>query len=259
MRTVLRYDRSFNGFLSAVFMIYEENLKEVAIVKNDLAMENFFDTFQDVLTDETKAERVLTALKKKCSSEGLIRLYKAFLSELPEIENSMLDYIRLAFSVKNEIDKNFSHPSVLKLSKVAKMVSREKHRMDAFIRFRLTKEDIYFATIAPDFNVLPLNEKHFRKRYADQKWIIYDIKRGYGLFYDLNKVISIEIELDKHVNSSLYNEVFFTSEELQMEELWKNYFKSTNIETRRNMRLHVKHVPKRYWKYLSEKQILSKN
>ncbi|RZL34744.1 MAG: DUF4130 domain-containing protein, partial [Pedobacter sp.] len=37
--------------------------------------------------------------------------------------------------------------------------------------------------------------------------------------------------------------------------LWKDYFKSTNIESRKNTKLHVQHVPKRYWKYLTEKQI----
>ena len=33
---------------------------------------------------------------------------------------------------------------------------------------------------------LPMLIKHFRNRYADQKWIIYDVKRGYGLHYDLH-------------------------------------------------------------------------
>ena len=33
----------------------------------------------------------------------------------------------------------------------------------------------------------------------------------------------------------------------------KNYFKSTNIVARKNTKLHTQHVPKRYWKYLTEK------
>ncbi|MGY0039832.1 DUF4130 domain-containing protein [Pedobacter sp. NJ-S-72] len=36
--------------------------------------------------------------------------------------------------------------------------------------------------------------------------------------------------------------------------LWKDYFKSTNIAARKNTKLHIQHVPKRYWKYLTEKQ-----
>jgi probable DNA metabolism protein len=47
---------------------------------------------------------------------------------------------------------------------------------------------------------------------------------------------------------------FFADEEFQFQELWQNYFESTNITERKNIKLHVRHVPKRYWKYLSEKQ-----
>ncbi|MGK4566274.1 DUF4130 domain-containing protein [Flavobacterium sp. 3HN19-14] len=36
--------------------------------------------------------------------------------------------------------------------------------------------------------------------------------------------------------------------------LWNDYFKSTNIPARKNMKLHLQHVPKRYWKYLTEKK-----
>ena len=55
-------------------------------------------------------------------------------------------------------------------------------------------------------------------------------------------------------NSNVPPKDVFTKEEAQYETLWKDYFKSTNIEERVNMALHIKHVPKRYWKYLSEKQ-----
>ena len=36
--------------------------------------------------------------------------------------------------------------------------------------------------------------------------------------------------------------------------LWKSYFDSVNIPERKNMKLHLQHVPRRYWKYLSEKR-----
>lgn len=41
--------------------------------------------------------------------------------------------------------------------------------------------------------------------------------------------------------------------EKDYQELWKTYFKAVDIPERRNMKLHVQHVPKRYWKYLIEK------
>ena len=175
------------------------------------------------------------------------------MSELPEIEDTLLGYIRYAFSSEKNIESDFADVNVLKVSQTAKSVSREKHRMDAFVRFRLSKDSIYFATIEPDYNVLPLNAPHFKRRYADQKWIIYDLKRNYGIYYDLKKVTTVQMEVSNDVNSTLKESIYFTEEELDFQKLWRNYFKSTNIPSRKNTKLHVRHVPKRYWKYLSEK------
>jgi len=47
---------------------------------------------------------------------------------------------------------------------------------------------------------------------------------------------------------------YFAKQEFEFQTLWQDYFKSTNIVSRKNMKLHIRHVPKRYWKYLSEKQ-----
>ena len=52
------------------------------------------------------------------------------------------------------------------------------------------------ANCDPDFNVLPLIRKHFLKRYADQQWIIYDLKRDYGLYYNLHKVDIVNFQFD---------------------------------------------------------------
>ena len=149
---------------------------------------------------------------------------------------------------------NYADKDVLEISKIVKMVRREKHRMDAFVRFRETKEGLYFATIEPDFNVLPLNATHFKNRYADQKWLIYDLKRKYGLFYDLHTVETVQLDLAADVHLESKSNLFFSEKEQQFEVLWQNYFKSTNIKGRKNMKLHLQHVPRRYWKYLSEKQ-----
>ena len=101
--------------------------------------------------------------------------------------------------------------------------------------------------------MLPLISKHFERRYADQKWIIYDLKRNYGLYYDLNGVELIQIALADNFDPTKTTLDFFTTSEIEFQTLWQDYFESTNIPSRKNTKLHVQHVPKRYWKYLSEK------
>lgn len=251
--TILKYDGTFEGFLSTVFHFYEYKMGDVSIEKSENTSSTFFDSEEEIITDQIKAKRVWKGISKKISTHGKRKLYKAFLSEIPQIENTMLAYIKRAFSSEKNIETDFTDHNILTVDKVAKKVSREKHRMDAFVRFRLTQDGIYFATVEPDFNVLPLNADHFKRRYADQKWIIYDLKRKYGIYYDLENIEMVTLEISSIINQKSQELQYFTMEEIQFQELWGNYFKSSNIASRKNMRLHIKHIPKRYWKYLSEK------
>ncbi len=255
MTTILVYDGSFEGFLTSVFQVYEEKIKNAIIQKKAVATKTFFAETVTVYTDVEKATRVWKGLNTYCSAEGKSNVYTAFLSELDGIENTLLHFIRRSFSEKEKIDKDYADPEILKVAKVVKMIRREKHRMDAFVRFRVTKDQLYFATVSPDFNVLPLNAKHFKNRYADQQWLIYDLKRKFGIHYDLNEVNYVKLQISDTINSHSKASFYFTEEEQEFQELWKNYFNSTNIKSRKNMKLHLQHVPKRYWKYLSEKSL----
>ena len=254
MQKVLVYDGSFEGFLSVVFKVYEEKLTNVDVQKEGQVQASFFGESEEIVTNKAHADRVWKGLKKKLTSFGRNQLYYSFLSELDSVENLLLDYVQQVFKSTENIEKDFSNSTVLKLSKITKSVGREKHRMEAFVRFRLTKDELYFASIEPDFNVLPLIAKHFKLRYADQKWLIYDIKRKFGLYYNLESVEIIVMEFPTHFDFTKTSGDFFAEQELEFQDLWQNYFKSTNIASRKNMLLHVRHVPKRYWKYLSEKQ-----
>lgn len=250
----LIYDGTFDGFLSTVFHVFEHKLKSVNIQNEFLVQQGLFSEVEKVITDKQKANRVWKGLSSKLSAQGKYQLYYAFLSEQSGVEAILLDYIRYAFSKATPVDKDYTYPSVLKVAQIAKSVGREKHRMEAFVRFKLTKDNIYFANIEPDFNVLPLIEKHFKRRYADQKWVVYDIKRAYGLFYDLEKVEIVNMDFPDNFDFSKTDNDFFTTQEFEFQKLWQDYFKATNIASRKNMKLHIRHVPKRYWKYLSEKQ-----
>ena len=249
----LIYDGTFDGFLTCVFYYYEFKLEDATIQNESRVQNGLFADNQTIITDEVKAKRVWKGLKSKLSDTACYQMYYAFLSEKENIENLLLDYVKYAFKTKITTHIDYTHPTVLKIAQIAKMVGREKHRMEAFVRFKLTKDQLYFANIAPDFDVLPLISKHFKRRYADQRWMIYDLKRHYGLYYDLEKVDIIHLDLPKDFDATKTSKAFFADEELEFQTLWQDYFESTNIASRKNMRLHVRHVPKRYWKYLSEK------
>lgn len=252
---LLTYDHSFEGFLTAVFEVYEYKLEPVTIRKDGLPLPGLFTNVKKVFTHADKAERVFIRLKANLGELGLHRILYTLLSEEEDCEVHLLNVIKYALThSKENIINDFSNTSVLKLSQITKMVGREKHRMEAFVRFKLTSDDIYFAEIEPDFNVLPIIAKHFKDRYQDQKWIIFDNKRHYGIFYDLKSVQTIEMKFNTIANEKGIE--IFKKDEYVYQKLWKTYFERTNIKARKNSRLHVQHVPKRYWKYLTEKSII---
>jgi probable DNA metabolism protein len=250
----LIYDGSFNGFLTAVFVGFEQRISQADIQRSGQTQNGLFTETETIFTNVDKAKRVWNGVRSR-SNSAIKNIYFAFLSEKKGIEPLLYHYIQKLMGSKKNIASDFSDDAVLKINQLAHKVGREKHRMEAFVRFQLTKDEVYFANIEPDFNVLPLISKHFRSRYADQQWIIYDVKRKYGLYYNLQGVELISLDLQDVYANSIHKNNAFTSEEYDYQELWANYFQSTNIKSRINQKLHTQHVPKRYWKYLSEKKV----
>ncbi|MEM8762908.1 MAG: TIGR03915 family putative DNA repair protein [Bacteroidota bacterium] len=250
---ILVYDGSFNGFLTAVFVAFEEKLDVVDIQANGKEQSGLFSDTEIVFTNLPKAKRVWNGVKNR-SNNAITNVYFAFLSETEGIELMLYRYIQKLMGGKQGKQSDFSDETMLRIQQLSRSVGREKHRMEAFVRFHLTKDKVYFANIEPDFNVLPLISKHFRNRYADQEWLIYDVKRKYGIHYDLKQVELVSLKLDEVLHNTTRRSDALTNEEHDYQLLWNDYFKSTNIASRINKKLHTQHVPKRYWKYLSEKK-----
>ncbi|MCS3871357.1 putative DNA metabolism protein [Chryseobacterium ginsenosidimutans] len=250
--TTLLYDGSFDGLFTAIFEVFEYRYQDVEIVsKERFHQKNIFAEIHEVITQNDKAERVLNKLEQSIGKQRIHQLLKVYLSEEPDLEQLILSAVRQ--SIKNPTEnilQNYADNDILKISKTCKSVDRERHRMTAFVRFEKMKDDVFFAKIDPDFNVLPLILKHFRDRYQDQKWMIYDLKRNYGILYDLENCDFFypDEKLDLHQYQQKFHD-----EETQYQTLWQRYFTKTNIVERKNLKLHIQHVPRRYWKYLTEK------
>ncbi len=247
------YDGSFEG-LMCVFVEYFKHRPDVFDVQNfEKFGADIFADYQDVICDADLAERVMQRLKIKLKSEILKSFYHVFLSEDEKREYHILRMLAKCLDFGVKMLSNSADEDSLYLSKMYKSVHREKHRMEAFVRFRQMKDGLYAAVVEPDFNVLPIISDHFEERYADQFWLIYDARRKFGIYYNQRDVKGVEIEFDFE---AFKTETSWDENEQLFQTLWKNYFRSTNIISRKNSKLHVQHMPKRYWKYLVEKERL---
>ncbi|QQT24636.1 TIGR03915 family putative DNA repair protein [Sphingobacterium spiritivorum] len=250
---IIAYDGSWYGLMTLIFEVYEYRMDVHAISRNnETTQQHLFGEKHLVYTDSNKAERVLKGIVLKAGKDVVQELYCAYLSEQNDIELLILRLVQYYLGSKVKVSANYGHEDVLKLKQITKSVSRERHRFKAFVRFRQMEDGLYMARIEPDFNILPLISSHFKNRYADQLWLIYDVKRDYGIYYDKSEVTEVHFDFipsDQNVMDKAHEN------ELLYDDLWKRYFQSVNIKERKNMKLHIQHVPKRYWKYLNEKSL----
>jgi len=181
--------------------------------------------------------------------------YLAFLSEIPNVEMTLYVYLEKLFADKTgTYHKNLLDEHSFDLYKTAKKVSLEIHRFHGFVRFQETSDGMLFAAIEPDHDIISLLAPHFARRYGNQQWVIYDKRRDKGVFYKKPDMHEITLS-DKQFNSmtgEIAQSAKSENEDLYRS-LWKAYYKAINIPERKNTRLMLRLLPRRYWKYLPEK------
>ena len=251
---IFHYDKTFEGLLTAVFDAYNRKTFPDKLLGMDDVEPLFVDESFTVTTDEEKSGRVWKALEKKMQQGARNMITYVWLSELPGSDELIFRYIRKTIDSKQSIEMNFTDDDVLQMKKLAQKVSHERHRLIELVRFQKAADDIFFAPVSPDHNSLPLTLNHFKDRFADQKWVIYDTKRNYGYYYDLKTVTEMTLDSNGLFPNGKLDENLMAEDEKLYQDLWKGYFKSMTIKERINLKLQRQHLPKRYWKYLTEKQ-----
>ena len=269
--TIFCYDNTFEGLLTCVFDAYLYKTFPDALVAEGEPMPMFHDKVFTIVTDGVKSDRVWKAIGKKLSGEAQEELVTCWMADsYPKIDELMFRYIRKVVDSAVSIEINFGDLDVLELSRVFKQVRYERIRLMQFARFQKTADGIYFAPFEPVHNILPIAVEHFKDRFADQKWLIYDVGRDYGFYYDLHSVERVcfgeEDFKSEHevatgnVNKSLRQQLMSTGSlddsMLAEDEKLLQLFTPVSVSLSAissNPRKHRQDMPVRYWKYLTEK------
>jgi probable DNA metabolism protein len=254
--TVYVFDGTMNGLLTAVFDAFALHEQPQQLLMKGDALPLFCDHTYQVTTDGEKARRVWVGLEKRLPREAMKLISVSWLSELRELNQPLFLYICKVFRQGN-IARNFSDVDVLAVTNIARRVLHEQLRMKQFIRFQKAKDGTYLTVVSPDHNVLPLITDHFQDRFNDQPWLIYDARRHYGYYYDGGTVIRVTFEDEAAVPFDLSNgkmdaEVL-SSDDALFQDLWRTYFKAICIKERMNPKKQLSDMPRRYWKYMTEK------
>ncbi|MBK5196024.1 MAG: TIGR03915 family putative DNA repair protein [Proteiniphilum sp.] len=250
------YDKTFDGLLSCIFLAYETKKFPDMILSQSDQMPLFAEEQFHIITDKDKSKRVWNTLRKKLSKTARNMMLSVWLSELPETEMLLFRYIRKNIDHPEGVELNFGDDDILRVKEIAQKVGRESHRLVEFIRFQETADGIWFAPVKPVYNVLSLIVNHFKSRYAGQPWIIYDTGRNIGIYYDTHSVEEVSFSRNDMADLKIgkLRDDQLSDEEAFFQKMWKEYFRSITIKERLNLKLQRQHMPKRYWKYLTELQ-----
>ncbi len=239
-----RYDGTFEGFLCLLHASWSRRILPSAAAPPWRCRRGLLGDLEDIATDASRASRVWNYLCAKLSSEGRKRLYLAWLQDGERTELLLLRYIALVANGGKAVEKDLLHPLVFRVEEAQRAVLRECHRLEGLIRFQKIREG-YYASLEPDFRVLPLLGNAFGARYADVSWIVHDLRREEALIFVPSQSWRMVPLAREEVPRN-------SPEEERWQALWREYYRIMGVEGRENAALRRRFMPRRYWIHLVE-------
>ena len=248
------YDGSFEGFLTCVYEHYYTEKADGIYIEEDF-QETLLAESVIVETDPKKSDRVYDAIVCKISRNDLISIYKTLGSMVKDREMKCLRYLELGFKMGSKIQLLHGNPIVKDVEETTRKVNFEVHRLHGLIRFSVVKpagsvrpdgeqQEILYAAIEPDNDVIEFLVYHFKDRYRNNPFIIHDMKRGKAVIYGGG---------EWHIADFDHRDLLeYTGDEIEYQRLWKLYFNTIGIKERVNPRCQKNFMPARYWKNLTE-------
>lgn len=134
-------------------------------------------------------------------------------------------------------------PCITCIFELCRQTGNEAHHLLEFLRFAELQSGILYAKMHPKNDVLPILATHFTNRLPLENFIIYDATHQTAAVHCSSKdyiiVDASELNLDLTKEFSLEEETF--------QNLWKAFFDAIAIEARKNPKLQIQNIPKRFW------------
>ena len=237
---IIVYDGTFEGYLTVIFTQYKEIFK--IKIESEKDQISFLDQ-KYIKTNFEKAKRVEDSIKKNISKEFYYDIKIAFKSDYKNKDTIIARLIKLSFLKGEKITKS-TNKYAIAFNKMVKNYGREAHAFKGLLRFKEIQEGFLFAKYESHNDILEDLSRHFLQRMPKEKFVIYDKNKNkafvsiYGNF-EVVEILNLDIKESK-------KEEFFQN-------LWIGFYDAIAIKERKNKKLMIENMPKKYWKYLPEK------
>ncbi|MFA9381227.1 MAG: TIGR03915 family putative DNA repair protein [Acetanaerobacterium sp.] len=237
-----RYDGSFEGLMCCVFESYQCKEIPAAILSPAYVQQTMFGV-KEIETDLGRSARVLAAIPGRMGAAVLPFIRHAFLTCLNEKERYILLFVRIGFREGAQVMSMLADDTVDVLTKAVRYLEREAHLFREFVRFS-EHNGVLVSEIEPNNIVLPLILPHFCERLPEERFLIHDITHGMALAYEQYHPVILPVEAIELPEPD--------EEEIAMRTLWQLFYDTVEIKGRHNPKCRMGHMPKRYWRHLTE-------
>jgi len=245
------FDGGLAGLLTVVHAYYYDKLLPVELHEEASFQSSLGTDYVHIATNEAKAETVLEALRKKLSQDSVSNIFNAMLHESDERFMSIFQYIIAGFHYLSALDSYEQLDYVLAMHKMVRHVNSEAHLLKGFVRFTKTPDGVYYADISPKNEVLHVLAAHFAERLGGERWIIHDVRHKLAAVYDTKEWIIMEAPAQA-ANPQRDDADGYGA-------LWSAFYDSIMIQERANPKCRRSHMPKYFWKHMTEhKAVLDK-
>ncbi len=236
------FDQSFIGIFTCAYYALKNNENPKIYSKSNYQASLFYEDVE-IESSEEIFIKVKNALIK-ISAKTFKYLEIAFKSDNENKCDIIFNCIIKTILSKRDLLKNFKDEHIFSLNKLVDSVRLEAHRFLGFIRFSKTENGVFYAKFEPNCDIIDLVLNHFLKRFYAIPFVLHDVKHGklYACFKGKTQKFFNIFKPIKVVDN--YSKLF------------KTYYDTINIKSRKNERQMLNYMPKRYHKNLPEKNEL---
>ena len=254
----LAHDGSWPGYLCTCAEALNAPEPVPRVVGSEAPL-GLFESRMAVARDDGRAAALWDRLTAKAGVPAMRIVLEAFLSERPDARTNAAVVIRRLRRDGAAALRDLADPVVLSVDKAANKARREAERMTGIARFSELADGSWYAPLEPECDVLPLVADHFAARFAAMRFALHDLRRGRAVLHDPGRPWLLtdgfalnRPEPDGGDAPGYIDPLMLSSDESRTRDLWRRYFAATAIEGRLNPGLQSAHIPKKYWRLLTE-------
>jgi len=246
---------SINGLLSAFYLCCKEKRVPARIAYSDWIEVGLEDEVVSVASDEEKSRRILDWLENTCGRQKINLLFTAFDSGRADKCEVILRLLLCVYKYGVKAFEMKNLQAVAEFDRICAQVAYEVERLCGFVRFRAVNEivsssgrafELLYAVYRSDNDVLDRVAGYFAERNNGIPFVLHDGGREKAALYNGERIITVPLKgkVDLVVGE---DEALFSS-------MFKRYFDTVSVSTRKNSRLQRAFLPLRYRDAMTEFQ-----